>query len=68
MPLGFSSATRSADRSWRTIWQKTFCSRTRRAMSWAYCEPKSKIRTRSVSDMVVMSGGSLLVRFTEFGE
>ena len=33
---------------WRTIWQKTFCSRTRRAMSWPYCEPKSKIRMRSV--------------------
>src|SRR5437899_7036818 len=49
IPLGRSSATRLADRSWRTIWQKTFCSRTRRAMSWPYCEPKSKIRMRSLS-------------------
>src|SRR5262245_10330433 len=48
IPLGSSSATRVAGRSWRTIWQKTFSSRTRRAMSWAYCEPKSKIRTSSL--------------------
>ncbi len=31
----------SAGKSCRTIWQKTFCSRTRRAMSWPYCEAKS---------------------------
>src|SRR5262245_53796144 len=49
-PRGFSSATRLAGRSWRTIWQKTFCSRTRRAISWPYCEPKSKIRMRSFSE------------------
>src|SRR5205814_8179319 len=48
-PRGRSSATRGADRSWRTIWQKTFCSRTRRAMSWPYCAPKSKTRTSSLS-------------------
>src|SRR5262245_26514538 len=48
-PRGFSSATRLAGRSWRTIWQKTFCSRTRRAISCPYCEPKSKIRMRSLS-------------------
>ena len=49
MPFGFSSVTRAAGRSWRTIWQKTFCSRTRRAMSCPNCEPKSKIRTSSSS-------------------
>src|SRR5947208_16777558 len=54
MPRGCNSRTRSAARSWRTIWQKTFCSRTRRAISWPYCEPKSKIRTRSLSGSGVM--------------
>jgi hypothetical protein len=33
MPRGASSTMRAAGKSWRTIWQKTFCSRTRRAMS-----------------------------------
>ncbi len=41
IPLGASSATRSAAMSCRRIWQYTFCSRTRRAISCAYCEPKS---------------------------
>src|SRR5437588_3263962 len=49
MPLGFSSRTRSAVRLLRTIWQKTFSSRTRRAISWPYCEPKSRIKMRSLS-------------------
>src|SRR5262249_21954529 len=49
IPFGFSSATRAAGRSCRTTWQKTFCSRTRRAMSWPYCAPKSRIRTSSCS-------------------
>src|SRR3954471_22438519 len=49
IPFGRSSATRAARRSWRTTWQKTLSSRTRRAISWAYCEPKSKTRTRSLS-------------------
>src|SRR5437870_7630718 len=62
MPHGSSSWTRSAARSWRTIWQKTFCSRTRRAISWPYCEPKSKTWTRSVSG----SGVMLLNRFRGF--
>src|SRR5436190_13277916 len=61
MPRGFSSATRVAGRSWRTSWQKTFCSRTRRAMSWPYCEPKSKIRMRSRSGSGVMAGRGLFV-------
>src|SRR5579883_934475 len=47
IPFGFSSFTRAAERSWRTTWQKTFCSRTRRAMSCPNCEPKSKMRTSS---------------------
>src|SRR5215831_16280293 len=61
-PRGFISATRAAGRSWRTSWQKTFCSRTRRAISWPYCEPKSKIRTRSLS----CNGVTLLNRFRSF--
>ena len=48
IPFGFSSLTRAAGRSCRTTWQKTFCSRTRRAMSCPNCEPKSKIRTSSL--------------------
>src|SRR5713101_4877992 len=59
-PRGFSSATRAAGRSWRTIWQKTFCSRTRRAISWPYCAPKSRIRIRSLSGCL-MAGCRLLV-------
>jgi acetolactate synthase-1/3 small subunit len=48
MPRGASSRTRSAVIVVRTIWQKTCCSRTRRAISWAYCEPKSRITMRHV--------------------
>ena len=48
----------------RTIWQKTFCSRTRRAMSWPYCDPKSKMRTRSLSGRLNM----LCYRFFLVGE
>src|SRR5258708_1219526 len=59
-PRGFSSATRSAEMSWRTIWQKTFCSRTRRAMSWPYCEPKSRIRMLSRSVCVMIHRGLLV--------
>ena len=49
--------------SWRTIWQKTFCSRTRRAMSWAYCEPKSKTSTRSSEIRVVSAAAAAESRF-----
>src|SRR5437660_10374263 len=62
-PRGCSSATRAAGRSWRTSWQKTFCSRTRRAMSWPYCAPKSKISTRSLSGSSVIVVHSLRRRF-----
>src|SRR5439155_14571969 len=54
IPRGLSSAMREAGSSWRTIWQKTFCSRTRRAMSCPYWAPKSKIRMRSFSGNGVM--------------
>src|SRR5262249_36949833 len=53
-PLGRRAWTRSAVRSWRTSWQKTFCSRTRRAISWPYWAPKSKTRIRSLSGRVVI--------------
>src|SRR5260370_37808036 len=51
---------RAAGRSCRTSWQNTFCSRTRRAISWAYWAPKSRIRTRSLSGRGVMAGGLLI--------
>src|SRR5215831_18657097 len=54
-PRGFISATRAAGRSWRTSWQKTFCSRTRRAISWPYWAPKSRISTRSLAGSGVMA-------------
>src|SRR3954467_317692 len=40
-----------------TISEYTFASRTRRAMSWAYCAPKSTTRTRSWSVKTGPSGG-----------
>src|SRR5260370_37281868 len=61
-PRGFNAATRSAARSWRTIWQKTFCSRTRRAMSWPYCAPKSRTRTSSCSRVCIVAYRCFLVR------
>ena len=42
---GSSSRTRSAVTSCRTIRANVCCSRTRRAMSWTYCEPKSRTST-----------------------
>src|SRR5438105_9306136 len=66
-PRGCNSATRAAGRSWRTIVQKTFCSRTRRAMSWPYCAPKSRIRMRSLSGRDIV--GDRLFNFVgELGE
>src|SRR5438552_4143778 len=67
MPRGSSARTRSTDTSCRAIWQKTFCSRTRRAMSWPYCEPKSRIRMRSVAGKGVISfdpSGMLILPYT----
>src|SRR5262249_31245142 len=54
-PRGLNSATRAAVKSCRTSCPKTFCSRTRRAISWPYCAPKSKINTRSLSSNCVIS-------------
>src|SRR2546423_14476098 len=68
IPLGFSSATRAAGRSWRTIWQKTFRSRTRRAISWAYWDPKSKIRTSSLAGDGAIRVGHLGSGFGRLGE
>ena len=52
--LGANSRTRAAVMSCRTISQYTCCSRTRRAMSWAYCEPKSRTSTRSAARMLLL--------------
>ena len=46
MPLGFHLRTSSLVTSQGRISQYTPCSRTRRAMSWVYWAPKSRIRTR----------------------
>src|SRR5689334_17725811 len=47
IPLGRKARSRSAERSGRWISQYTFSSRTRRAISWVYWLPKSRIRIRS---------------------
>ena len=46
MPLGFHLRTSSLEMSQGRISQYTPSSRTRRAISWVYCAPKSRIRTR----------------------
>jgi hypothetical protein len=45
MPTGFFAAMSAADAVCGTISLYTPASRTRRAMSWAYCAPKSTTRT-----------------------
>jgi len=35
--------------------EKTFCSRMRRAMSWVYCEPKSRMTMDLVAEFVAGS-------------
>jgi hypothetical protein len=44
MPAGAMARMRSSGRLKGWISEYTFCSRTRRAMSWVYCEPKSRMR------------------------
>jgi len=39
MPLGLSASRASAEASQGSISQYTWHSRTRRVMSWLYCEP-----------------------------
>src|SRR5688500_16523123 len=46
-PTGFLAAISSAVIVYGTISEYTCASRTRRAMSWAYCAPKSTTRTVS---------------------
>src|SRR5689334_17860328 len=45
MPAGRFDASSLAPRSCATISEYTCASRTRRAMSWAYCAPRSTTRT-----------------------
>src|ERR1035438_3711822 len=47
IPRGASSRMRATGRLNGWISEYTFCSRTRPAMSWVYCPPKSRIRIRS---------------------
>src|SRR5947208_14111751 len=46
-PAGPNSRTKASLTSWGWISQYTLASRTRRAISWVYCAPKSRIRIRS---------------------
>ncbi len=57
MPAGAISRMRATGRSQGWISLYTFSSRTRRAMSCVYCEPKSRIRmVCTVFPQVVGSG------------
>ena len=47
IPLGFQSRIQLTVREGGWISQYTCASRTRRAMSWVYCDPKSMIRMPS---------------------
>src|SRR5664279_2725196 len=47
MPRGLNARSAATSMSQGWISQYTPSSRTRRAMSWVYCEPKSRIRMRS---------------------
>src|SRR5436309_12805763 len=44
IPFGRSFLISDAGMSKRTTSEYTWSSRTRRAMTWVYCEPKSRIR------------------------
>ncbi len=52
IPAGWRAATSSAEMVLGTISLWTWASRTRRAISWAYCAPKST--TRTVAKSVAM--------------
>src|SRR5208283_3404625 len=43
MPLGASAAISTAGVSWPRMTEYTLHSRMRRAITWVYCDPKSKI-------------------------
>src|SRR2546430_8295203 len=59
-PLGARRRTSSAEMEAGTISERTRHSRTRRAMSWAYCAPKSTTRTVSNSGISGPLARSLL--------
>src|SRR3990170_1841641 len=59
-PAGLRARISSAVIVWGTISEYTWASRTRRAISWAYCAPKST--TRTVSKDWVMSSSEPVVR------
>src|SRR5580698_5257613 len=49
MPTGEQLLTSSNEAVQGNTTEKTFCSRMRRAMSWVYCAPKSRITMDSLS-------------------
>src|ERR1017187_10943031 len=50
MPLGASAAISTAGVSWHRMTEYTLHSRMRRAITWVYCEPKSKMTICSMID------------------
>src|SRR3954464_9645484 len=54
MPFGPSAAASSAEILNWTISEYTWHSRTRRAMTWVYCEPKSRMTTRECVDSAIL--------------
>src|SRR5207302_2023025 len=49
MPTGAQLLTSSSEAVQGSTTEKTFCSRMRRAMSWVYCAPKSRMTMDSLS-------------------
>src|SRR5262249_41018921 len=50
-PFGFNAATSAAGVLKGTISEYTWHSRIRRAMTWVYCDPKSRMRTFECVDL-----------------
>src|SRR5436190_17169041 len=61
IPFGPKAAISLAGRSNFTISEKTWHSRIRRAMTWVYCEPKSRMTMREAAGaaMLVADAGIL---------
>src|SRR5450432_225726 len=54
MPFGLSALIVAAEISWRTICEYTWHSRTRRAMTCVYCDPKSRMTTRETEPAAML--------------
>lgn len=67
MPAGFFAAISAAVMSCLTISENTCASRTRRAISCAYCAPKSTTRTAPVSNSVTHAHALRFLQDLAFG-